>query len=739
MKLSKYLIFTFLGFSIGSSQLSAQARLSLGAAKAIADYESAPPSRSAEEERVLATIELRSPEALDSLRALGAEVKTTFGSFAIVALPIDRASRAAGLSSIKAMDFGTTASPLLDKARIPTNVNTVQTGSDPALPQPFTGRGVAVGIVDQGFDPLHPAFIDAEGAPRVKSFTKISKTGNITTYSTEDELRRLKTEDEKATHATHVTGIAAGGIVDHTTQAILNEETHAVTLRTGKNRYYGVATDADILMAGGSLELTAVTLGVKALIDNARQLGMPAVVNMSLGLGIGPHNGQTVFSRSLAELGKEAIIVVAAGNEGDKNVSVDHVMDASRSLTIGIDLSAAKQSKPSTQAVEIYGTEGCSMSLYLAGYSKSSGDQIFRIKAQPFTSSGGFVAISQAQLGKFSTFFAGTPKMGIGQSEYDDGPYAYIDLDGVYPKSDNTDVILALDIKADEGARILAWANDDTYPFTDGGIPGLEAGSPDLSISDLATGDNILTVGAFNTRDSWPALDKALYGYKNTSYPELHPSDYSSYGILPDGRSLPHVAAPGTVIISALNRYYTKGRDTSKYSATVKSATTDPDAYYGNMMGTSMATPFMTGVVALWLEANPGLTIDDIHKIVEASSIKDDIYHQSPLNATKLGAGRVDALAGIKMALEMGGQSGISDVASEQGRLITTAPGSVSALFAGARSVSISLFTPSGAQVAAAKASSSEATIDTSALAPGIYIVSATDGRSSLSRKIAVN
>lgn len=739
MKFYNRLIFTAAAFALALAPVSAQGKLSRSAHRFLAEHESDLVSRSDEPERVLATIELHSPEALDSLRALGADVKTTFGSFAIVALPLDQARHAAGITTIKTIDFGSSATPLLDEARKPTNVDEVHNGSLRGLPQDFTGKGVLVGIVDQGFDPLHPAFLDADGEPRVKFFSKLSKGGDVKTYSGRDGLNRVKTDETSSSHATHVAGIAAGGHID---DALFPEipDQGPITLASGSLPYYGVATDADIIMAGGNLELSAVLLGISTVVDMSHILGQPAVINMSLGLGIGPHNGQTAFSRALAELGKKAIIVVAAGNEGNKNVSVDHTMDASRSLTVGIDISSAKSGSPSKQAIEIHGPMGCDMSLYLTGYSKTTGEQIFRIKAQPFTASGEFVAISPAQLTKFSTFFGGRPKMGIGESEYGGTPMAYIDLEGVYTMSSNTDIILAFDVKANEGSRILAWANDSSNPFYSGGISGINPGSPALSVSDLATGENILTVGAFNTRENWPALNKSLYGYKGASYPYLCPSEYSSYGILPDGRSLPHVSAPGTVIISALNRYNTNGKDTSKYSACVSAANEGGyDAYYGNMMGTSMATPFMTGVIALWLQANPDLTIADIHKIVESTSIKDDIYYKNDLNATREGAGRVDALAGIRMALEMVGQTGIGDVTAPAGEIITSAPGSVTAFFSGARSVTLSIFTVAGAQVSAATSSSSEASIDTSALSPGIYIVRATDGRSSLARKIAIN
>lgn len=39
--------------------------------------------------------------------------------------------------------------------------------------------------------------------------------------------------------------------------------------------------------------------------------------------------------------------------------------------------------------------------------------------------------------------------------------------------------------------------------------------------------------------------------------------------------------------------------------------------YYGVMNGTSMATPVVTGIIALWLQANPDLTPADIVRIMQ--------------------------------------------------------------------------------------------------------------------------
>ncbi|HVF35974.1 MAG TPA: S8 family serine peptidase [Candidatus Saccharimonadia bacterium] len=100
----------------------------------------------------------------------------------------------------------------------------------------------------------------------------------------------------------------------------------------------------------------------------------------------------------------------------------------------------------------------------------------------------------------------------------------------------------------------------------------------------------------------------------------------------------PNISAPGSAIRSAL-----RGSDTE----------------YGSLSGTSMAGPHVAGLVALVISANPALAgnVDRIEDIIEASAEKKptsegcggDSPTQVPNNT--YGAGRIDALAAVMMAL----------------------------------------------------------------------------------------
>jgi serine protease AprX len=86
----------------------------------------------------------------------------------------------------------------------------------------------------------------------------------------------------------------------------------------------------------------------------------------------------------------------------------------------------------------------------------------------------------------------------------------------------------------------------------------------------------------------------------------------SSRGLKTDPTTYPDVAAPGTDILSACT-----------YALPVcRSAGDVMDPNYAEISGTSMAAPYVSGVVAVLLEANPALTPAQIEDILE-----DNAYH----------------------------------------------------------------------------------------------------------------
>ncbi|WP_169332855.1 S8 family serine peptidase [Effusibacillus pohliae] len=123
-------------------------------------------------------------------------------------------------------------------------------------------------------------------------------------------------------------------------------------------------------------------------------------------------------------------------------------------------------------------------------------------------------------------------------------------------------------------------------------------------------------------------------------------ADFSSRGIRDDALYHPTITAPGVDIISArAKQSVLTPLSASKDAAMIQTAY---QPYYTTMSGTSMATPHISGVVALLTEANPALTPDQVKQILMDTATRMPGYQ-----AFEVGSGFVNAYAAIDKAQHM--------------------------------------------------------------------------------------
>lgn len=123
-------------------------------------------------------------------------------------------------------------------------------------------------------------------------------------------------------------------------------------------------------------------------------------------------------------------------------------------------------------------------------------------------------------------------------------------------------------------------------------------------------------------------------------------ADFSSRGVADVQYKQPDITAPGQSITS------TRAPNTAIGAMGPVIDLNNPSyaLYYHTISGTSMATPFIAGVAALMLEANPDLSPDQIESIMmeTAEPMPDYQPHE-------VGAGYIDVPAAIQLAMETTG------------------------------------------------------------------------------------
>ncbi len=117
-------------------------------------------------------------------------------------------------------------------------------------------------------------------------------------------------------------------------------------------------------------------------------------------------------------------------------------------------------------------------------------------------------------------------------------------------------------------------------------------------------------------------------------------ADFSSRGRPGDNLYHPDITAPGVNIVSARAK---TGSTINALAAADDATTIEPEylPFYTTASGTSMATPHVSGTVALLLDANPNLTPDQILNTLTGTATP------MPYGEFEAGAGYLDAYAAV--------------------------------------------------------------------------------------------
>ena len=593
-------------------------------------------------EPVRAMIRFQSGEAETVMARYGCRYLSRIGDIYVADIPVAQLQAMADDERVVRIENHQRGRFLMDVS--PQWINTPAIANDTRLPQAYSGQGVMLGIIDIGIEVGHPNFYTADGsrlritrfldqlASEDESFGEMIPLGREYVTEADIKAKAYASSCDNAYHGTHTLGIAAGS--GYTTP------------------YRGMAYEAEVTAvdskeAGGDyFSSSNELLMMQYIFEKADARSMPCVITYSIGFNAIPGDCQ-LFEEGISKMtGPGHILVAAAGNESTKATYLGKKKGVD---AVGGILATKEKNDTVTKAFI------CSHDNFKLKF--------FNIYFPPEGSTGGFVYDSLEYIPSDGMVLLNLPNRRIAVEKVD----TFYTITCIHETDPEADLLFYLGVVLEgKDCEVQMTTELGTYFETISDIdPRFLCAENTHNVCLPGCLPSVVTVGALNTRPTYTDAKGQTYAGWGEDSEEGTIAVFSSQGPTLDGLIKPDVVAPGVNIHASGNSHLT--RDYAHQLITTTSFE-GRDYPWIACSGTSMATPMVAGIVALWLQANPELSPDDVKRIIRETS--HPIGDTVPNNT--YGYGLIDAYAGLLNILGL--PNAIAQLSQHQPSALTIRP-----------------------------------------------------------------
>ena len=570
------------------------------------------------------------------IREAGATVLSKLGHQAVISIPADNVDALVAIEGVKRVDATSRGELKTDVSLVETGVSLID-GTVPGLEEVYTGKGVTICLVDAGFDFQHPAFKDADGNTRLrcvylpgndnghKFIVEDDEAGTIeypgSVFDTPELIATVTTDSDMDSHGTHTAGIAAG------TRSPLG--------------FGGMAPDADIVLVSTEADENVNEIAFQFVAHYAQQIEAPVVLSASMNSHEGPHNGTGTMPELIDELSHHVIPVFSVGNEGNDCVHIYKAFDEENSsmkafLARPFPFSDADGNISFKMSSVVNGYsrntlgEDDTLSVQIGLLKLSSGEIVWQ--TEPFIispSQEGYIEILSDDDEILSQYLQ-DGFVAISGSIIDGKLGMFAIVQGVHIQR----LPFFISFSSSSHIEMDLWETIDAFDAIT--VEGYTLGDSEFSCGDWTSTPNAISVGNYVANTTQREYTGSVQDLSDIN--TLNDiSCTSSYGVSLNGVAQPTVTAPGTYVVSSINHY--------ACDKEIAESMQWQGYPYEGMSGTSMSCPTVSGIIALWLQADPTLTLDEIKEVLAATSRNDEFTVASPI---RWGYGKIDAAAGIE-------------------------------------------------------------------------------------------